>query len=125
MLTFLRVALVIVGAGFVSAYGFFQLLPTLFEWGESHYVPMIIGIYTTLGIFLLMASRSPGKHRSLIWFTVFSSLVHAGVMMVQALRDPMWRAHLYGDVPVLVLVALALAIPMMRLPALDLETSGR
>jgi len=30
---------------------------------------MIVGIYATLGIFLLLASRDPLAHRSLIWFT--------------------------------------------------------
>ena len=120
--TFLRVALIIVGAGFISLYGLIRLLPALFSWGDSHYMMMIIGFYATLGVFLLIASRSPAEHKSLIWFTVVSNLVHAAVMAVQAISDPMEVAHLYGDVPVLVVMALALAIPMTRLPAPRLET---
>ena len=61
-------------------------------------------------MFLLIASGNPAKHTSLIWFTVWSSLVHAGVMAVQAFGDPMERGHLIGDVPALIVVAIALAV---------------
>jgi len=71
---------------------------------------MILGVYATLGVFLLIASRNPLRHLSLIWFTVFSSLVHAGIMTEQALSIPSERAHLLGDVPALFLVAVLLAI---------------
>ena len=47
------------------------------------YEQMILGVYATLGVFLLIASRNPLRHRSLIWFTVWSSVVHAGIMTVQ------------------------------------------
>ena len=43
---------------------------------------MIIGVYATLGVFLIIASRNPEAHRSLIWFTVWSSVVHAGILAV-------------------------------------------
>lgn len=35
---------------------------------------MMVGIYATLGFFLLLASREPEAHLSLIWFTVWSSI---------------------------------------------------
>ena len=38
----------------------------------------------SLGVFLLIASRDPQAHRSLIWFTVWSSVVHGGIMAVQS-----------------------------------------
>jgi hypothetical protein len=47
---------------------------------------------------------------SLIWFTVWSSLVHGGIMFVQAIVDPAERGHLPGDVAALLLVAIVLAI---------------
>ena len=75
---------------------------------------MIIGIYATLGIFLVRAARCPADHQSLIWFTVWSSLVHAGIMLVQAIHDPMERGHLIGDIPALCLVALGLAVLMRQ-----------
>src|SRR5712692_12016831 len=98
----LRVVLIAVGLIFTFAiYPLGVLWPSGWTWGQghSHYLMMIIGVYATLGIFLLIASRNPLEHRSLIWFTVWSSLVHAGIMAVQAYRDPMERGHLIGDVP--------------------------
>src|SRR5262245_59311977 len=71
---------------------------------------MIIGVYATLGVFLLIASRNPYAHKSLIWFTVWSSVVHGAIMGVQALSDPAERGHLVGDVPALILVAIILAV---------------
>ena len=70
---------------------------------------MIAGIYATLGVFLIFASRDPLAHRSLIWFTVWSSVIHAGIMAVQALA-PNSHAHLVGDVPALFIVAIVLAL---------------
>jgi hypothetical protein len=51
-------------------------------------------VYATLGVFLLIAARNPYAHKSLIWFTVWSSVVHAAIMGVQALSDPAERGHL-------------------------------
>ena len=64
---------------------------------------MIIGIYATLGLFLLMASRDPDAHKSIIWFTVWSSVVHGAIMAWQAFSDAAERGHLVGDVPALFL----------------------
>jgi hypothetical protein len=75
---------------------------------------MIIGVYATLGAFLLIASRNPYAHKSLIWFTVWSSIVHGAIMGVQAFNDPAERGHLVGDVPALILVAIILAVLMPR-----------
>jgi hypothetical protein len=108
----LRVVLVLVGLIFTfGIYPLGILWPSGWAWGQghSHYLMMIIGVYATLGIFLLIASMNPLEHRSLIWFTAWSSLVHAGIMAVQAYRDPMERGHLIGDVPALLVVAIALA----------------
>jgi len=113
-LRILRVALVLVGLIFL--FGVYPLMMTLWPSGwrwspnQPQYEQMILGVYATLGVFLLMASRNPLRHLSLIWFTVFSSLVHAGIMTEQALSIPSERAHLLGDVPALFLVAVLLAI---------------
>jgi hypothetical protein len=71
---------------------------------------MIMGVYATLGVFLVLAARDPGRHRSLILFAAWSSLVHAGIMGVQALRDVTERGHLVGDVPALAIVGVVLLI---------------
>jgi hypothetical protein len=112
-LKYLRLALVAFGA--IMAFGFYPLTllwPSGWTWhtGQSHYLPMIIGIYATLGVFLIMAARDPLKHRSLIWFTVYSSLVHGGIMAIQSLADANHAGHLLGDVPALLMVAVVLAV---------------
>lgn len=66
---------------------------------------MILGIYATLGAFLLVASRKPLAHLSLIWFTVWSSVVHAAIMAVQSVANPEHMGHLWGDVLALFVVA--------------------
>ena len=116
-LLYLRIALVVVGL--ISLVAFYPLLilwPSGWAWGHghSHYPLMIVGIYATLGVFLLIASRDPLAHRSLIWFTVWSSVVHGAVMAVQALGDPAERGHLVGDVPALFIVAIVLGLLMPR-----------
>jgi hypothetical protein len=75
-------------------------------------------------VFLLIASRNPYAHKSLIWFTVWSSVVHAAIMGVQAVVDTTERGHLVGDVPALVLVAIVLAVLMPR-TATDAELTPR
>ena len=79
---------------------------------------MILGVYATLGIFLLLASRNPSAHRSLIAFTAWSSLVHAAIMAVQAFQNMNERGHLMGDIPALVIVGvLLLVLAPSRQPA--------
>jgi hypothetical protein len=115
--SYLRIALVAVGL--IAIFGLYPLLilwPSGWAWGHgpSHYAMMIVGIYATLGVFLLLASRNPVAHRSLIWFTVWSSLVHGAIMAAQAVQDPAERGHLVGDVPALFLIAIILALLMPR-----------
>ena len=109
----LRIALVAVGAIFVFAiYPLTILWPSGWTWGQgnSHYLFMILGVYATLGVFLILAARDPDASRSLIWFTVWSSIVHAVIMGAQSFTDGVERGHLVGDVPALALVALVLAV---------------
>jgi len=116
----LRIALIVVGLIFTFAiYPLGKVWPAGWTWGagHSHYLMMIIGVYATLGVFLLLASRNPAAHRSLIWFTVWSSVVHAVIMAVQAFGDPAERGHLWGDVPALLVVAIVLGVLAPREPA--------
>lgn len=75
---------------------------------------MIAGIYFTLGIFLIWAARNPEAHLSLIWFAVWSSVVHGGIMAVQALADPQEHGHFVGDIPALLIGAIVLGVLMPR-----------
>ena len=115
---YLRVALVVVGLIFLAGvYPLTILWPTGWAWhhtGQSVYLQMILGIYATLGVFLLIAARDPLSNRSLIWFTVWSSVVHGGIMAAQAIVYPEHRGHLLGDVPALLIVAIILAVLMPR-----------
>lgn len=111
-LTHLRWALVAVGVVFVvGIYVLMQIWPAGWQWkpAQYEYEQMIVGVYATLGVFLLLAARNPLEHLSLIWFTVWSSVVHCGIMLVQALVDPAETGHLVGDVPALFVVAVVLA----------------
>ena len=109
---FLRIALVVVGLIFlIGVYPLTILWPAGWSWhhdGQSLYLQMILGIYATLGVFLLMAARDPLANRSLIWFTVWSSVVHGGIMAAQSIAYPEHRGHLMGDVPALLIVAVVL-----------------
>jgi hypothetical protein len=78
--------------------------------GQSDYLQMILGIYATLGVFLLVASRNPLAHLSLIWFTVWSSIVHGGIMALQSLSNSEHMGHLWGDVLALFVVAAVLGL---------------
>jgi hypothetical protein len=69
-----------------------------------------LGVYATLGVFLVLAVRNPGEHPSLITFTAWSSLVHGVVMAAQAIQDSAERGHLVGDVPALILVFVVLLL---------------
>ena len=116
-LLYLRIALVVFGLTFI--FGIYTggiVWPSGWAWGQghSHYLTMIIGVYATLGVFLLIASRNPEAHRSLIWFAVWSSVVHGAIMAIQAFSEPMERGHLLGDVPALFLVAIILGALMPR-----------
>jgi hypothetical protein len=110
---YLRIALVLVGVIFiVGIYSLTIIWPSGWSWhtGHSDYLQMILGVYATLGVFLIVASRNPLAHLSLIWFTVWSSVVHAGIMAAQSLTNPEQRGHLWGDVPALLIVAALLAL---------------
>jgi hypothetical protein len=111
---YLRIALVLVGLTFT--FGIWPLgivWPSGWSWhteGRSYYYEMILSIYATLGIFLILAARNPLANRSLIWFTVWSSIVHGGVMAVQSFDGDHNMGHLWGDVSALFGVAIVLAL---------------
>jgi hypothetical protein len=112
-LLYLRIALVAIGLVFIfGIYSLGQVWPSGWTWGQGqpHYLAMIIGVYATLGVFLVNAARNPDANRSLIWFTVWSSVVHAGIMAVQSFTDPMEHGHLIADVPALLIVAIVLGV---------------
>ena len=112
-------ALILFGAIFCLVYPLAMVWPAGWAWhegspGGNDYFLMIVGVYATLGIFLIRAAKAPVANASLIWFTVWSSVVHALVMAYESVRTPGHTGHLMGDVPALLLVAVVLGILMAR-----------
>jgi hypothetical protein len=118
----LKVALTAFGAIMLLIYPLAVVWPSGWAWQagpphESQYFMMIVGVYATLGVFLIRAARDPRANLSLIWFTVWSSVVHAGIMAVQSFGHGDHMGHLWGDVPALLLVAAVLGVLTRSLDA--------
>lgn len=115
----LPLALRLFGAVFCLVYVMAIVWPSGWAWHDgspasNDYFMMIVGVYITLGIFLIRAASNPAANASLIWFTIWSSVVHALVMAWESMRNPMHQGHLIGDVPALLIAALVLAVLMKR-----------
>ena len=114
---YLSLALYLFGAIFVvGIYAMMQLFTSGWTWEprQPEYEQMIMGMYAVLGIFMIRAAKKPSEHLSLIWFVIWSSAVHAAIMLVQALRDPTETMNIYGDIPALFLVAIVLWLLMPK-----------
>ena len=115
----LSYALIVFGLAFCLIYPLSMVWPSGWSWHEgtpasSDYFMMIVGVYVTLGVFMILASRDPGANISLIRFVIWSSIVHALVMAWEATRNPMMAGHLCGDVPALLLIAVVLGYLTMN-----------
>jgi hypothetical protein len=111
----LQLALAIFGALALLLYPLAVVWPSGWAWHsgaphQSDYFMMIVGLYATLGVFLLNAARNPQANLSLIWFTVWSSVVHAAIMAVQSFGGEHHMGHLMGDVPALLVIAVVLSL---------------
>lgn len=107
----LKIALVLFGVICFLIYPLAVIWPSGWVWhggGGQHYFQMICGVYAVLGWFLIRASSAPQNHKSLIGFTIWSSIVHAVIMAVQVSYDHMEIGHLVGDIPALIIVAAVL-----------------
>lgn len=110
----LQIALAVSGTAAILLYPLAVVWPSGWAWHhgpphDSDYFMMIVGVYITLGVFLWIAARQPERHLSLIWFTVWSSVVHAAIMAVQSFGEGHHMGHLLGDVPALLVMAAVLA----------------
>jgi Na+/melibiose symporter-like transporter len=117
----LRVALLVLGCVCMALGPLMLLWPTGWRWEPHHarYEQMMVGLYFTLGVFLLIAARDPLRHLSIIWFAVWSSVVHASIMTVQALSAPREHGHLVADVPALFIAAAVLTALTPRRTAVE------
>jgi len=88
----LKVLLVLVGLFFCAG-----IYPLTLMAKQDPALAMMMSLYVTLGIFLLIASRNPAAHRSLIAFAAWSSFAHAGIMSLQAFLNMISRRELFGS----------------------------
>ena len=112
-LRYLRIALILIGLIFLAGiYPLMIIWPAGGTWhtGHSDYPSMIVGVYATLGVFFIMAAPDPRGHLSLIWFTIWSSLVHAAIMGVQSFEVPENHAHLFWRRAAVLVAAIVLAV---------------
>lgn len=109
---YLSIALYAIGVIFIVGVPAMMMVvwPDGWSWSptQPEYEQMIMGIYITLGIFLIRAAKDPMEHASLIWFAIWSSIVHAGIMLAQAIVDETEHANMLGDIPALFFVAFLL-----------------
>jgi hypothetical protein len=57
--------------------------------------PMFLSLYIAQGVFLLLATKRPSAHRSLISFAAWSNLAHALVMAIQTVEA--WSHGIHRD----------------------------
>lgn len=100
----LKVVLLVVGLLFSAL-----VYPMVVFGRQEPAVSMMLSVYVTLGIFLLLAARSPSANRSLIAFTAWSSFAHAGLMAVQEFQNLIQRSELIGVV-VLAIIGVVLLV---------------
>jgi|SRR5215211_2525173 FtsH-binding integral membrane protein len=122
----LQLALVVFGLVSLLMYPLALVWPSGWAWHsgpphQSMYFMMIVGLYATLGVFLLNAARHPETNLSLIWFMVWSSVVHAAIMAVQSFTGHQ-MGHLWGDVAALLLAAIVLSVLVL---SADLKQAAR
>ena len=108
----LKIVLVLVGLLFCAA-----VYPLMLMAKRDPALAMMMSLYATLGVFLLLASRNPSAHRSLIAFTAWSSFAHATIMGVQAFLSFIARRELFGVATFIVIGGAVIALAPAKQPA--------
>ena len=108
----LKIVLVLVGLLFCAA-----VYPLMLMAKQEPALAMMMSLYATLGVFLLVASRNPTAHRSLIAFAAWSSFAHATVMGVQAYLSFIARRELFGVATFIVIGGAVIALAPAKQPA--------
>ena len=120
----LKVVMVLVGSLFVA--GVYPVVDSLRhvnavdrgDMGDD----MMLSLYVTLGVFLLVAARNPGEHRSLIGFAAWSSFAHAMVMSTLGFEVPSERTGFLSGSAVLVVIGVVLLALMPAKPVARLAS---
>jgi tryptophan-rich sensory protein len=111
----LKIVLVLVGLLFCAA-----VYPLILMLKQDPSLAMMMSLYAMLGVFLLLASRNPSAHSSLIAFTAWSSFAHAATMSIQALLNMIARRELVGVAFFVVIGVALIALAPAKHPA-DIE----
>src|SRR5260370_22963783 len=85
----LRILLVLFGLIFVA--GVYPLITSVrsgWQANKEDAEPMALGLYVTMGIFLLVAARNPSANRGVIAFAAWLNIAHGAVMAVLAVQLP-------------------------------------
>jgi len=107
----LKILLVLLGLVFVA--GIYPLVTSVWSGWQANKedaLPMMLSLYTTLGIFLLVAARNPSANRSVIAFAAWSSFAHGAVMAVMAAHLPNERGDLLIAAAVFGVIGAALIV---------------
>jgi|SRR5580692_4285836 hypothetical protein len=91
----LRILLVLFGLIFVA--GIYPLITSVrsgWQANREDAEPMGLSLHVTMGIFLLIAARSPSANRGVITFAGWLNIAHAAVMAVMAVHLPNEREGL-------------------------------
>jgi tryptophan-rich sensory protein len=107
----LKIVLIVVGLLFCAA-----VYPLILMVRQDPALAMMMSLYATLGVFLLLASRNPSAHRSLIAFAAWSSFAHATVMSFQALLNMIARRELIGSAVFIAIGAVLIALTPAKQP---------
>jgi hypothetical protein len=75
--------------------------------GLHSYVFMVLALYIAWAILMIRGGIDPVANVALFDFGILANLLHALLMIPQALIYPNEHAHLWADVPVLLILALA------------------
>ncbi len=75
--------------------------------GLHPYVFMIVAIYYAWAILMIRGAKDPRANAALFDLGILANLLHAGVMIPQALLYPDEIAHLWADVPALLVLSAA------------------
>jgi hypothetical protein len=119
-LRLLQVLLVLSGLVFMA--GIYPLLTSIQQHQQSDYGDqMMLAIYFVLGVFLVLAVKTPTTNRSLIAFTGWGTLAHDAIMAVQAYQLKQLRSEL---LPLIIVAFLCVALIILT-PSKDKSATLR
>ena len=75
--------------------------------GLHPYLFMIVALYIAWAILMIRGADDPKANAALFDFGILANLLHAGIMVPQALLYPNEVAHLWADVPALLALSAA------------------